>query len=347
MRAKFESFLMRAWMRRGWFARCMWPVAALFKTLVNLRFALFLMGYKRSTCLPVPVIIVGNIFVGGTGKTPLVIWLAQQFSQAGWHPGVISRGYGAAEQVIEVTSAALALDVGDEPLLIATKTGCPVFVGRDRVSAAQALLARHPQVNVLISDDGLQHYALQRDIEIVLFDQRGVGNGWPLPAGPLRETAVRRRDFTVLNAGLNCVPPGVADDAIRMQLQLKTPYSLREPEQTMAPQLMQGKHILAVAGIGNPERFFTSLRNEGLQFESQALDDHHEFSARSFDDSNAELILMTEKDAVKCAQIDVLKNDARIWVVPVQAQLESDFFARILAKLIDKKVEKEHGSTTA
>ena len=341
-----ESFLMRAWLRRGWFACLMWPLAAVSNVLINFRFALFLMGYKKSTRLAVPVIIVGNIFVGGTGKTPLVIWLAQQLRQSGWHPGVISRGYGAAEQVLEVTPEALAIAVGDEPLLIARKTACPVFVGRDRVTAAQALLARYPQVNVLISDDGLQHYALQRDIEIVLFDQRGVGNGWTLPAGPLRETAMRSRDFTVLNVGNNFAPPGVADDAIRMQLQLKTPYSLREPEKTMSTHLMQGKHILAVAGIGNPERFFTSLRNEGLQFASQALDDHHEFSARSFDGSNAELILMTEKDAVKCAQIDALKNDARIWVVPVQAQLESDFFARILAKLINKKEEKEHGSTT-
>ncbi|MBX9901718.1 MAG: tetraacyldisaccharide 4'-kinase [Burkholderiaceae bacterium] len=338
---------MRAWMRRGWFARCMWPSAALFKILVNLRFALFLMGYKRSTCLPVPVIIVGNIFVGGTGKTPLVIWLAQQLRQSGWQPGVISRGYGAAEQVLEVTPEALAIEVGDEPLLIATKTASPVFVGRDRVAAAQALLARHPQVNVVISDDGLQHYALQRDIEIVLFDQRGVGNGWTLPAGPLRETALRRRDFTVLNAGSNFVPSGVADDAIRMQLQLKAPYSLRAPEKTMPTHLMQGQRILAVAGMGNPERFFTSLRNEGLQFTALALDDHHEFSTHSFDDVEADLILMTEKDAVKCAQIDALKNDARVWVIPVEAQLESDFFARVLAKLMNKKVEREHGSTTA
>jgi tetraacyldisaccharide 4'-kinase len=341
-----ESFLMRAWLRRGWFAYLMWPLAAVFNALINFRFALFLMGYKKSTRLPVPVIIVGNIFVGGTGKTPLVIWLAQQLRQSGWHPGVISRGYGAAEQVLEVAQDALAIEVGDEPLLIAGKIACPVFVGRNRVAAAQALLARYPQVNVLISDDGLQHYALQRDIEIVLFDQRGVGNGWTLPAGPLRETAMRKRDFTVLNAGANVVPPGVAEDAIRMQLQLKTPYSLREPEKTMPTSLMHGKRILAVAGMGNPERFFTSLRNEGLQFTTQALDDHHEFSARSFDESNAELILMTEKDAVKCAQIDALKNDARIWIMPVEAQLESDFFGLILAKLMNKKVEKEHGSTT-
>lgn len=344
MRSILEAVFMRAWMHRGILAFLLWPVSALFQLIVHFRFALFVMGYKPQTKLAVPVIVVGNIFVGGTGKTPLVIWLAQQLTLAGWQPGVISRGYGAsAESITEVDQHSLAAVVGDEPLLIAMRTHCPVMVGRDRVAAAKALLSRYPATNVIISDDGLQHYALARDVEIVLFDQRGVGNGWLLPAGPLRESRHRRRDFTVLNAPAGVAAAGIDANAVRMQLVPSEIFSLSAPEQKMPLVNVKGKRIVAAAGIGHPERFFNMLRAAGVELEGLPLDDHHRFSAHSFCDIDADTILITEKDAVKCRQIAELQNDARIWVVPVSAHLEADFMANIL-KLIS---ERKNGRTLA
>lgn len=344
MRTFLESVLLRSWLQRGALACLLWPLSKLFTFIIQFRFGLRMLGYLPQTRLPVPVIVVGNIFIGGTGKTPLVIWLAQQLQQAGWKPGIISRGYGAsAENITEVDSAALASVVGDEPLLIALRSACPVMVGRDRVAAARALLAAHPATDILISDDGLQHYALARDIEILMFDQRGVGNGWLLPAGPLREPAQRRRDFTVLNAPSGTEVAGIAADAIHMQLIPGKAFALNAPEQQMALAELQGRRITAVAGIGHPERFFTTLRAAGLKIEAMALNDHHVFSAESFRAIDAEIILITEKDAVKCRQIAALQSDARIWVVPVSAHFETDFAARILEMIS----EKQHGCTLA
>ena len=166
-----------------------------------MRRGLYRANLLKSARLPVPVVVVGNIFIGGTGKTPLTIWLVQALRDAGMRPGVISRGHGSADRAPRAVSAASTpQQVGDEPLLIFQRGGCPVMVGRDRAQAGRALLAAHPDVDVLVTDDGLQHYALQRDVEIVLFDGRGAGNGWLLPAGPLRESPRRRRDVTVINA---------------------------------------------------------------------------------------------------------------------------------------------------
>ncbi len=351
MRSLIEAGLMRAWLRRGIMARILWPVSKLFQMLVGLRFGLFLMGYKRQTRLPVPVIVVGNIFVGGTGKTPLTIWLAQQLQLAGRKPAVISRGYGAdAETVMEVTDGAAAGQVGDEPLLIAQRASCPVMVGRNRVAAAQALLLKYPQTDVIISDDGLQHYALGRDVEIILFDQRGVGNGWMLPAGPLREPARRRSDFTVLNmsgavAGADIDVAGVSKDAVRMQLLADRAVNLKDPGLSLPLADLPGQagNIVAAAGIGNPERFFAMLRSAGLQIGTLPLPDHHDFEDHPFQAIQADMILITEKDAVKCRQIKSLQQDARLWVVPVSAQLDADF----ATKLMEKISEKQNGRSLA
>ena len=288
-------------------------------------------GWPISVQLPVPVIVVGNVFVGGTGKTPLVIWLVEQLRQAGYNPGVISRGYGAQVEAVRLIAAEdSAEQAGDEPLLIAQRAACPVAVGRDRVAAAQCLLAAHPTVSVIISDDGLQHYRMRRAVEIILFDQRGAGNGWLLPAGPLREPLSRRRDFTVFNGAM--VPVDFPPQTLRMNLVGESARQLIGPSRTVRLNALPSP-ILAAAGIGNPQRFFTMLSDAGLRIDTLALPDHFDFLENPFVDTTAATILITEKDAVKCLQIDGLKTDPRIWVVPVTARLDGPLCELIVEKL--------------
>ena len=334
MASHLESTLTRAWLRRGPLAILLLPVALLFRLLAGLRRLLFLNNLKRSERLPVPVIVVGNIFIGGTGKTPLTIWLADSLRAAGLRPGVISRGHGGAEGAPRAVSLdADPREVGDEPLLIATRTGCPVVVGRRRVEAGRALLQAHPDVDVLIADDGLQHYALARDVEIVLFDGRGVGNGWLLPAGPLREPPSRRRDFTVVNAPeiTPALARAVGGQPWRMHLAGEVAEPLQGGGRLPLAQL-RDKRIVAAAGIGNPGRFFAMLRAAGLTVGELPLPDHHDFLDDPFGKVDADVILITEKDAVKCRQIDHLKNDPRLWVVPVTAQLDPALAEQIVEK---------------
>lgn len=341
MASRLESILTRAWLRRGPLACALLPVSLLFRLLAALRLRLFRAGFLSSERLPVPVVVVGNIFIGGTGKTPLTIWLAQALRAAGLRPGVISRGHGGKDSAPRAVSpGANPLDVGDEPLLIAARAGCPVFVGRRRAEAGRALLAAHPEVDVLITDDGLQHYALARDVEIVLFDGRGVGNGWTLPAGPLREPPSRRRDVTVVNAPeiTPALARAVGGRPFRMQLE----GGMAEPllgGATVPLSGLAGRRLVASAGIGNPGRFFAMLRSYGLDFAELPLPDHHDFLDRPFDAVDADVILITEKDAVKCRQLDNLKDDPRLWVVPVTAQLD--------AALAEQIVEKCRGRSTA
>ena len=323
-------------MRRGPAAWLLLPLALLFGLLARLRRAGFRTGLFSSQKLPVPVVVVGNIFIGGTGKTPFVIWLLDALRRAGFHPGVVSRGHGAQADVPRVVEEnAQAADAGDEPLLIARR-GCPVVVGRRRVEAGRLLIERFPEVDVIVSDDGLQHYALQRDIEIVLSDARGEGNGWLLPAGPLREPPTRGRDFSIVNSAPAAAP------AWRMDLAPGTLTRLDgRGETTLAALAGQGQQrlrITAAAGIGNPERFFSMLRGAGLRFDAMPLPDHFDFDGFTFAGSKADAILITEKDAVKCRHVPALAQDARIWVVPVAAQLDAALAAQI--------VEKLHGCAT-
>jgi tetraacyldisaccharide 4'-kinase len=334
-RLRVESFLTRAWLRRGAAACALWPLSLIFRTLVVLRRGFYRSGMLKSTRLPVPVIVVGNIFIGGTGKTPLVIWLVEQLRNAGYVPGVVSRGYGVAGDAPRAVVATSApAEVGDEPLLIARQAGCPVMVGRDRVAAATALLKQHPQITLIVSDDGLQHYALARDVEIVLCDERGNGNGWTLPAGPLREPASRARDFTVLNG--ERMPPGIPHDAVRMRLLGTHAEKLADRSHSMPLRALQSAnpppHITAAAGIGNPARFFAMLRAAGLVIDEMPLPDHFDFSGNPFAQVPAGIILVTEKDAVKCAQLDTIKNDPRLWVVPVTACIDDALAQRIVEK---------------
>lgn len=340
------SIFTRAWRRRGPLACLLWPLSLLFGLIGAGRRALYRAGWLAGARLPVPVIVVGNIYVGGTGKTPLVIWLVQALAAAGYRPGVISRGYGGAEAAPRLVGAdAEVAAVGDEPLLIAERSGAPVMVGRRRTAAAQALLAAHPEVNVIIADDGLQHYALARDIEIMLFDERGLGNGWLLPAGPLREPASRRRDFTVFNAA--AAPAGIGAPVFRMQLVGVIAERLIDRAQRMplTPQLYlpaagaaeaggrQASRVVAAAGIGNPARFFAMLRATGLVFDEMPLPDHYPFADDPFAFDTADIILITEKDAVKCSRHPTLKNDPRLWVVPVTARIDEALAEHILEKL--------------
>ena len=337
-----ETTLTRAWQQRGALACALWPVSLLFRAISSLRAQLYRAGIKHAERLPVPVVVVGNIFIGGTGKTPLTIWLCGVLRDAGFKPGVISRGHGGSGAApVEVNRASTPQEVGDEPLLICARSGCPVVVGRSRAAAANTLLALHPEVDILVSDDGLQHYALQRDVEIVLFDGRGAGNGWLLPAGPLREPASRRRDFTVVNAPVlsDALRAAVGGQPYRMQLAGDLAEPLLRPGLGVPLASLAGKRIVAAAGIGNPARFFAMLRAAGLEVGELALPDHHNFQDQPFAGLDADIILITEKDAVKCRQLEHLKDDPRLWVVPVTAQLDG--------ALAEQIVEKCRGSSPA
>lgn len=355
-RVRLEPFMLRLWQGRSWLACALLPLAWLYGLVLSVRRALYALGLKRQTRLHVPVIVVGNIFVGGTGKTPFVIWLVEQLRAQGWHPGVIARGYGAhLDQVTEVQPDSDTQLVGDEPVLIQQRTAVPVVVGRSRVRAAQQLLRLHPTVDVLISDDGLQHYALARTIEIQLFDLRGNGNGWLLPAGPLREPVTRRADFFVLNAvaAANTAQPSAESmpsksvtaaaktepsqnvSAYRMTLQPEFAYSLSQPAQRRSVSaLPKDQRIVAAAGIGNPQRFFEMLRGYGVHLsDAIALPDHFDYAHNPFEAIRADMVLVTEKDAVKCARIHHLANDARLWVVPVTALIAEPLLDHILEML--------------
>lgn len=349
MRIALETFLMRSWLKRSWFAYLMWPLSVVFSLLLKQRYRAIQQGRRPVTKLPVPVIVVGNIFIGGTGKTPLVIWLVKALQKAGYQPGVISRGYagnGSAQYPEQrdaarcVTAHSLASEVGDEPCLIFAQTGVPVWVGRKRVACGQALLQAAPSTDVIICDDGLQHDALARDIEIVLFDERGIGNGFLLPAGPLREAPNRRRDFTVLNSSRNLEDDArfahLGDDLIQMRLVAGAVYNLNVPEKTRELIEFKDKKICAAAGIGNPDRFFSMLKALDLRIQERPLSDHFAFTAETFLAVDAEIILITEKDAVKCRQISALCQDQRIWVVPVVPEFIPDFAPKLLARLSEK-----------
>ena len=330
-RSSIEIFLTRTWLSRGLVAWLLWPISLLFGLLTATRRWLFTVGVLQQMRLPVPVIVVGNIYVGGTGKTPLVIWLSQCLRDQGFVPGVISRGYGGdANRVVEINAQMSPDDIGDEPLLILQRAGVPLVVGRNRVSAARALLKAYPEVNVIISDDGLQHYALGRDIEILLFDERGIGNGWLLPAGPLREPASRRFDFRVLN-GL----ASVGENSFSMQLVGHYAEQLINRAQTKAlKDLPRNVSIAAAAGIGHPERFFTMLKQLGVNVKEHiALPDHFDYVSNPFESLQADIILITEKDAVKCSRRNGLADDPRLWVVPVEAAIAGPFSEHLVEKL--------------
>jgi tetraacyldisaccharide 4'-kinase len=329
LRARIETFVTREWQRRGAFAWSLTPLSCVFGAIAALRRASFALGWRKAERVGASVVVVGNVTVGGTGKTPTVIALVAALRAAGFTPGVVSRGYGAT--LVEpraVTAGASADTGGDEPLLIARRTGAPVWVCPDRVAAARALLAAEPEVDVLVSDDGLQHYRLARDVELVVFDQRLAGNGFLLPAGPLREPLSRSRDATLVNNPFDrTLPPW--PDTFALKLAPGDAWQLTDPTRRRPLAQFAGEQVLAAAGIGAPERFFATLRAAGLTPSTLALPDHYAFRDDPFVDAQADSILITEKDAVKLHA----SRDARIWVVPVEAALPGRLIALVVEKL--------------
>lgn len=319
-------------------------VSAVFGSLAAARRLLFRLGLKRAERLPVPVIVVGNLTVGGSGKTPLTLHLARELTARGWRPGIVSRGYGGAATVPQsVTADSLAREVGDEPLLLARRSGVPVWIGAERAAAGRALLAANPAVNVLLCDDGLQHYALARDVEIAVFDGRGLGNGRLLPAGPLREPASRLRGVTALVCNGEPAPSVLAAQAaagsaplFRMQLQPGEFYDLRDPARRCSATDLRGQPLVALAGIGDPRRFFDTVRGLDLHCEERPFPDHHAYTAADLVAPAGASLLLTEKDAVKCAPLLQARPDALtapVWVLPVEAEVMPDLTAYLLEKL--------------
>ena len=312
------------------------PFSLLFQMVVALRRFFYRIGLLPITRIDIPVIIVGNITVGGTGKTPLVIWLAKFLQQQGYQPGIVSRGYGGRGAVYPcvVTADSDPILVGDETVLIARQTGCPVIIDPNRVAAAHYLRTHYPACNIILSDDGLQHYALGRDIEIAVIDgERRFGNGLFLPAGSLRESVQRLKtvDFVVTNG------EALAGE-YSMALIPDHFHLLNDPTQTKPADFFLGKTIHAVAGIGNPNRFFTMLRNNlGLTMIEHPFPDHHHFTEQDLQFGNDAVIVMTEKDAVKCKKFN-LNN---IWYLPVTATLSESFEKAILASVYLRQNRKK------
>lgn len=308
--ARLELALRRAWASRGPLACLLWPLSLMYGALWRLRAR----HWRRNppARLPVPVVVVGNVIAGGAGKTPTTIALVRDLQAHGWRPGVVSRGHGRqATDVLAVQPDSPAQAVGDEPLLIARSTGTPVQVGARRSEAARVLLATHPEVNVIVCDDGLQHLALAPDIEVVVFDDRGAGNGWLLPAGPLREPWPRPATAVpqiVVDTSRRRLAPGVLAD-------------------------LRGQPVGALAGIARPEAFFEMLRAQGLELSTTLpLADHADF-ATSWPTlrehlRQAPLWLCTEKDAVKLFPL-LDSQDPEVRAVPLEIELDAGFFAAV------------------
>ena len=314
------------------------PLAWLFCLVVILRRFFYRASILKPEKLPVPVIVVGNITVGGTGKTPLVVAIVEHLSHQGFKPGVVSRGYGgkAATWPQAVSAQSDAGQVGDEAVLLAQRCHCPVMVGPDRPQAARALLEKHT-CDVIISDDGLQHYALHRDIEVVVIDgARRFGNKRCLPAGPLREPAQRvvEADYVVTNVSTDIATSTATSQTafgkeIEMTLLPQAACNLRDKHVSMALSDFTKEPVHAVAGIGNPQRFFSQLRSLGIRLIEHPFKDHYSYTVNDVCFDDALPVIMTEKDAVKCRSF----AQARHWYVPVTAQIDNNFLQKITEQL--------------
>jgi tetraacyldisaccharide 4'-kinase len=333
--------LFRLWYEQPRGASVLQPLSWLYGAAVSARRTAYARGWVRSHAVGKPVIVVGNLTVGGTGKTPLTVWLANRLREHGLVVGLVSRGYGRKRSDLRVVGRDSSWEeVGDEPLILHERTGCMTIVATDRVAGARALVTRGAQV--IIADDGLQHLRMKRDCEIIVVDgDRGFGNGRVLPAGPLRESGSRARtaDLLVMNGGVLAepprgVPPELASVALRMRLVAGEVRQVRGSGQAQPLEAFAGRPVHAVAGLGNPQRFFDDLRSRGLEVIEHPFPDHHAFSAADLDFGDGLAVLMTEKDAVKCRKL----AEQRVWYVPVEATF-SDTDSRRLLELVTRKIE--------
>ena len=331
-RMSFAERLVAAWYTPGLtpLVAALLPLSLLFRLAVAVRRKAYRLGQAS---LPVPVVVVGSIVVGGSGKTPLTKALAESLTQRGWKPGIVSRGYGGSN--VSPRAVSRGDDpaiVGDEPLLLAA-TGLPVWIGRDRVASARALVAAHRDCNLILSDDGLQHYALRRDFEIAVIDAaRGLGNGHVLPAGPLREPASRLREVdavVTLAAGSASSGERGGERESAMWYEPLAWRSLTDAAAVADTARWRAGPVHALAGIGNPQRFFALLRSSGLDPVCHPFPDHHHFVPEDLELPGAAAILMTEKDAVKCVPF----ADARCWYLPIRARIDPELVERVERRL--------------
>lgn len=331
MHPGLQQALLRAWTGRGALAWALQPMAFLYGTLIALRRWLYRQQWLATQRLPVPVVVVGNVVAGGAGKTPTVIGVVAHLQAQGWRVGIVSRGYGRqGDAILAVHDGATPAEVGDEPLLLQRKTGAPVYVGRQRAATARALLQDHPHTQIIVCDDGMQHYALYRDVEVCVFDSRGTGNGWLLPAGPLREPwplralpAVGQRSghLLVLKTG----PSALTGYAAQRQLADHTVGAAGDIQPLAALHAPGAGPVRAVAGIAQPEAFFALLRARGVTLEStMALPDHYDFDSWSRGIHEGYTLICTEKDASKLWQHAPLAR-----AVPLVQTAPPEFYAAL------------------
>ena len=321
-----RSWLTHSWSRRGLGACLLWPLSLLYRFFSSLHREIYRAGILKSRHFSVPVIVVGNVVVGGAGKTPLVIALARHFKQQGLQVGVVSRGFGKqgkkCREVLENTPVSKS---GDEPALIFRAINAPVFIADKRIDAVHALLEKYPATQVIVSDDGLQHYGLARDIEITVFDDTGIGNGWLLPAGPLRQP------YAVGNTGQGLVLHTGQNPAFKGYVSTRrlADHALDAQGHQTALASLKGQGLTAIAGIAHPEAFFNMLTSCGLQLQHTiSLPDHFDFSGFSWPVSANEVVLCTQKDAIKLFESPQFKG-CRLLAVPLEFMPEPDFLAAL------------------
>ena len=346
MRKRIEASLHRTWSKASGLSVALLPLSWAFAAIGAARRLLYRKRVLTTHELPVPVVVVGNIVAGGAGKTPATIAIVDVLRRHGWTPGVVSRGYGRiGDAVVQATAASAARRVGDEPIVIARRTQAPVFVASDRVAAGHALLEAHPQVDIVVADDGLQHLALGRDVEVVVFDERGAANRRLLPAGPLREPLSRPlgssssrsspaelpHRLVLYNAAEATTPlPGYIGRRRLSGVVSLQAWARGERPSMAALDALRGRSIVAVAGLARPNRFFDALRESGLQPRELPLADHHDFAALPWAPGTGDVVV-TEKDAVKLAGRQM--GATRVWVAGLDFELEAAFEAAFLAAL--------------
>jgi tetraacyldisaccharide 4'-kinase len=340
-RNRLATRLQQSWVKRDWLSLALLDVSYVYRGLVALRRWLYACGVFKSTRLPVPVVIVGNVVAGGAGKTPVVMEIVRHLQSQGWQVGVVSRGYGREGiSVLEVKADTPVAQSGDEPALIAQATGAPVFVAASRAQAGLALLAAYPQTQVIVCDDGLQHLALQRDIEICVFDERGVGNGSLLPAGPLREPWPRKRkvDYVLQTTADRPASDNASSFILQRRLAL---HALRADGSQVPLATLLGQPIHAVAGIAQPEAFFSMLRSQGLTLaEATALPDHYDFNSWLCNISLGYTLICTQKDAPK-----LWPKHPQALAVPLVVDIPPAFFQAFTDQL-SALVSSPHGHQT-